>query len=146
MKVTIRPMVEADLDTIVELEQQIFVDAWSRSSFEAELENKKISHPLVLEADGQIAGYAVVWSFYQELHIANFAIHPDFRKRGFGTQLLKYIFDRFKDAKIAFLEVRRSNEPAIRLYQKFGFKALTVRKRYYRDGEDALVMVKDLRN
>lgn len=144
MKPTIRPMVAEDLDTITDLEQRIFTDAWSKRSFEAELSNK-YSFPLVLESEGKIAGYAVVWHIYNEIHIANFAIHPDYRRMGLGKRLMQHILEKFDRADFAFLEVRKSNLPALRLYESFGFKTLNVRKKYYRDGEDALVMVKDLR-
>jgi ribosomal-protein-alanine N-acetyltransferase len=145
MNPTIRPMRPDDLDTVVELEQQIFVDAWSRSSFEVEIANNRYSFPLVMEWKGVIVGYAVIWHFLNELHIANFAIHPSYRRKGLGRQLMEHILQRFPDAEFAFLEVRRSNTAAIRLYESFGFRKINVRKGYYRDGEDALLMVKDLR-
>ncbi|RLD12886.1 ribosomal-protein-alanine N-acetyltransferase [candidate division KSB1 bacterium] len=141
----IRPMTEKDLETIVALEKRIFSDPWSRSSFEAELVNKKYSYPLVMELDGKIVAYAVIWHFFEELHIANIAVHPEYRRMGLGKAFMEYILENFANAQFAFLEVRRSNKAAINLYESFGFKVLSVRKRYYRDGEDALVMVKDLR-
>ena len=138
-------MVTDDLDTIVALEERIFTDPWSKSSFQAELVNKKYSHPLVMELEGRIVAYAVVWHFFGEMHIANIAVHPDYRRMGLGKRFMEYILEHFGNAEFAFLEVRRSNKAAIKLYQSFGFKVLSVRKRYYHDGEDALVMVKDLR-
>ncbi len=145
MKALIRPMEEKDLDVVVQMEKEIFIDAWSRVSFQTELQDKDYSYPMILEADEEIAGYAIVWSFFKEVHIANFAIHPSFRRKGLGKYLLEYILKKFNDAEFAFLEVRRSNLAAIKLYRSFDFKTIGIRKRYYRDGEDALVMVKDLR-
>ena len=145
MKLVIRPMQRGDLDTVLELEKRIFTDAWSRASFEAELKNNRYSRPLILELDGKMVGYAVAWIIFDELHIANFAIHPDYRRQGLGKYFLSDILSKFSQAEFAFLEVRRSNLPAIRLYESFGFRKIDVRKNYYRDGEDALVMVKDLR-
>ncbi len=146
MKINIRPMTLDDVDQVVQLEHQIFIDAWSKESFIREVEGKEYAHPLVLEVDGQLAGYAIVWHYFDELHIANFAIHPDFRRKGLGKQLMRYILEQFGTAHFAFLEVRKSNVAAINLYRSFGFKAIQIRKKYYRDGEDAVVMFKDLRN
>ncbi len=146
MKPIIRPMTMDDLNTIVTLEQRIFNDPWSKSSFEAELLiNKKYSFPLVMELEGKIVAYAVVWYFFEELHIANIAVHPDYRRMGLGRMLMEYILEKFGNAEFAFLEVRQSNKAAIKLYQSLGFKILNIRRQYYNDGEDALVMVKDLR-
>ena len=145
MNPTIRPMTMEDLDTIVALEKRIFTDPWSESSFAAELVGKKYSFPLVMELDEKIVAYAVVWHFFDELHIANIAVHPDYRRMGLGKKFMEYILEKFGDAEFAFLEVRPSNTAAVKLYQSFGFKVLSTRKHYYHDGEDALVMVKDLR-
>ncbi|MHB2154135.1 ribosomal protein S18-alanine N-acetyltransferase [Calditrichota bacterium GD2] len=146
MNLKIREMRIQDLATIVELERQIFIDAWSEESFVSEIVSNDYSFPLVMEVNGQIVGYAVIWRYADEMHIANFAIHPEFRQRGLGKQFMRYVLKEFGDARFAFLEVRRTNEAAIRLYQSFGFRTMQIRKKYYRDGEDALVMVKDLRN
>ncbi len=146
MKPLIRPMTMDDLDTIVALEKRIFSDPWAKSSFEAELLiNKKYSFPLVMELEGKIVAYAVVWHFFEELHIANIAVHPEYRRMGLGRKLMEYILEKFGNAEFAFLEVRKSNEAAVQLYRSLGFKVLNIRKGYYQDGEDAFVMVKDLR-
>ena len=145
MNPTIRPMTMDDLTTIVTLEKRIFTDPWPKSSFEAELISKKYSFPLVMELYNRIVAYAIVWHFFGELHIANIAVHPDYRRMGLGKMFLEYILEKFGEAEFAFLEVRQSNIAAIKLYQSFGFKVLSIRKQYYHDGEDALVMVKDLR-
>ncbi|GAG95390.1 unnamed protein product [marine sediment metagenome] len=81
----------------------------------------------------------------EKAQISNFAIHPDFRRLGVGEKVLTRITDQIKkyEAKSVILEVRPSNFAARRLYRKYGFKSLGMRKAYYRDPEeDALVMVK----
>jgi ribosomal-protein-alanine N-acetyltransferase len=138
----IRRMTENDLEEVTTLEHAIFSDPWSRNSFEFDLKNNPYSMPLVLEDDQQIAGYAIVWKIYEEFHIANLAIRPEQQGRKLGTYLLKEILNMHQDCAYAILEVRESNQPAIQLYQKFGFKTIMKRIRYYRNGETALVMQK----
>ncbi len=138
----IRRMTEADLDTVVALETRIFPDPWTRSSFEFELTSNRYSLPLVLEDQNQLLGYAIIWRIYEEFHIANIAIHPEHQGKKLGSYFLNEILKMATGCKYALLEVRESNWRAIRLYQKFGFKVIMKRPRYYKNGETALVMQK----
>ena len=142
MNINIRFMQKEDIEDVFLLEQRIFEDEWSLQSFYSELENPEVSIPLVVEEDKQIIGYAIVWYYADELHISNFAISPEYRRRGLGRRLLNYIMNLVSDYKFAYLEVRMSNRPAIALYEQYGFEPLYVRERYYRNGEDAVIMVK----
>ena len=142
MNINIRFMRKEDIEDVFLLEQRIFEDEWSLQSFYSELENPEVSIPLVVEEDKQIIGYAIVWYYADELHISNFAISPEYRRRGLGRRLLNYIMNLVSDYKFAYLEVRMSNRPAIALYEQYGFEPLYVRERYYRNGEDAVIMVK----
>jgi ribosomal-protein-alanine N-acetyltransferase len=137
-------MQQKDVQMVFELEKLIFSDPWTLESFRVEVENRQNSYPCVLEKDNLIAGYAVVWYYSGEIHIGNFAIHPDFRNQCLGQILLENILDKFKAYKSAFLEVRKSNISAINLYKKFAFKELYVREKYYSNTEDAIVMYKKL--
>lgn len=138
----IRRMKETDLETVVALENQIFPDPWSRSSFQYEVLKNPFSIPLVLEIDHKIAGYAIIWKIFEEFHIANIAIHPDQQGKKLGSRFLKSIFKLRGECVFALLEVRESNARAIHLYNKFGFKTIMKRQRYYKNGETALVMQK----
>ncbi len=138
----VRSMSDADLDTVVELEKQIFPDPWSRRSFEHELNNNPYALPLILEDNGKIAGYSIVWRIFEEFHIANFAIHPDRQGQKLGNYFLQKILSLKENCSYAILEVRESNYRAIRLYEKFGFRIILKRVRYYKNGETALVMQK----
>jgi ribosomal-protein-alanine N-acetyltransferase len=83
------------------------------------------------------------WHVADELHILNVAVHPDERRRGHAARLLRHILDEAKQEKVRVvsLEVRVSNHAAAALYQRFGFRAVGVRPKYYaNDGEDALLM------
>lgn len=141
MKPTFRRMTPEDISRIAELEEQLFEDSWSAQSFKTEVENIDVSYPVVMELERQIMGYAVVWYYADELHIANFAIAREYQCRGFGRVLLRHIMEKETDFAYAYLEVRKSNKAAILLYSDFGFLNLYIRKGYYRNGEDALVMV-----
>ena len=138
----IRRMTREDLDTVVQLERQIFPDPWSRASFEYEIFQHPFSLPLVLLQGAEIFGYAVIWKIYEEYHIANFAIRPDQQGKKFGELFFEKVLELREDTDFALLEVRESNHRAIHLYQKFGFRTIMKRMNYYRNGETALVMQK----
>ena len=138
MSVSIRRMQRADVDIVLKFEKEIFSDPWTLGSFLTEIENKQNSYSCVLLKDNLVAGYAVVWYYSGEVHIGNFAVHPDFRKQGLGKKLLTNILDKF-------YEVRKSNMAAISLYKKFAFEELYVRENYYSNNEDAIVMWKKLK-
>jgi [ribosomal protein S18]-alanine N-acetyltransferase len=92
---------------------------------------------------GRLSGFIVVHTLFNELHIVNFAVHPNMRNQGIGSALLKKVFDVAEEEGIArvTLEVRKSNEKANALYHSFGFQAVGSRPRYYADnGEDALIL------
>ncbi len=144
MTCRIRRMFEDDVPQVAGLEKDIFSDPWSEESFAIEVKNIKLSYPFVIEYEGKLAAYAVVWHYLGEAHIGNFAVAPAYRRKGFGRQLMEHILDKFKTYEIIYLEVRRSNESAIKLYGEYGFAPLYLRQNYYADGEDAVVMVKDL--
>jgi ribosomal-protein-alanine N-acetyltransferase len=144
MKAIIRRMTLDDLDEILKIEGEVFPDCWSRRSFEFEVLHNKYSLPLVMTVQNKIVGYSVVWKLFEEFHIANIAIHPQKQNRGLGSYFLQEILNLSAEQDYAILEVRESNQTAIHLYQKFGFFKLGIRTRYYANGENALIMKKQL--
>jgi ribosomal-protein-alanine N-acetyltransferase len=101
----------------------------------------------VIRIDDRIVGFCNYWIVTTELHVLAIATHPDHRGRGIAGQLLRHVLDAgiSTGCVLATLEVRRSNKPAIALYERAGFKTVHVRARYYQDDdEDALVMLRDL--
>ncbi len=140
MNLRFRRMEPGDVAQITRLERAIFNDAWPAESFMAEIENTRVSYPVVMEENGDIAGYAVVWRIADEVQINNMAVVPEQRGKGYGSALLAHIFETMEPFNVAWLEVRVSNRAAIRLYEKFNFKTRYLRKAYYSDGEDALIM------
>jgi ribosomal-protein-alanine N-acetyltransferase len=144
-------MTEADLDAVLAIEAASFASPWPREVFRRELHDPQLAHLFVArvaagERQGQVAGYSCAWLVADELHITNFAVHPDFRRRHVGQQLLAGVLTRARElgARQAILEVRASNRAAQRLYGRFGFAPVAVRKWYYTDNhEDAIVMFLD---
>jgi len=147
----IRPMLLGDVPAVAALDQLSFSLPWPERSFRHEVLENDRARPWVAEwvtADGviQLAGMAVVWVILDEAHVATFAVHPDFRRRGIGRQLLAAVLLQAtgEGATLSYLEVRRSNLAAQALYTEFGYKVAGIRPRYYKDNfEDALLMTLD---
>jgi len=143
--ITIRSMTEADLDAILAIERVSFPKPWKREFFLQEI-HSHLSFPFVAVLDGAIVGYVCLMSLFEEAQIMNIAVDPLQRGRGVARMLLEQaiITAREKGAQLLVLEVRVSNSSAIRLYERFGFVPFSVRKGYYENKEDALLMEKPL--
>lgn len=143
-----RRMTAQDLDRVLEISNASFRYPWSRELFARELDHEWSTVTLVAPGEGEVAaGFLVSWIVHDELHVLNVAIEPRWRRRGLAAALLDNAFSRARAARciLATLEVRRSNEGAILLYEAEGFRRVGIRPRYYQEeGEDAVVMVKDL--
>jgi ribosomal-protein-alanine N-acetyltransferase len=139
------PMSFADLKGIMGIEKRSFPHPWSRPQFRRELINP-ISYAFVGKVEEmdrlQVVSYIVFWLVAGEGHILNVAVHPDFRGRGFARELITFAMLNLREMGCddIFLEVRVSNAVAIHLYESLGFQEIGVRKGYYEDGEDAMVM------
>jgi ribosomal-protein-alanine N-acetyltransferase len=142
---TIEPVSSpAEIDTIIAIEESSFTNPWTREMYLAELQNKGVSF-LFLARDplGEAIGFCSFWRVLDELHINNLAVVPGRRRAGVGSALLNRVIAEGAalGARRATLEVRRSNEEAFRLYQRFGFTVAGVRTGYYSHPvEDALVL------
>ena len=139
----------ADLRDIEEIERLSYPTPWSRSMFAGELA-KPSSLCLgafdVQDEGGKLCGYLIVSRYVDAWHVMNVAVHPDHRGRGIATMLLERLFALTADDERRgyTLEVRVSNETAIRLYERLGFQGRGIRRGYYTDNrEDALIMWKD---
>lgn len=141
-----RPMLQEDLDQVVEIEKASMPSPWSKELFEAELQ-RSMARYFVAEEKGRVIGYMGYWEAPQEAHIINLAVTPDHREKGVGFDMMEYClrFAYNQGARLATLEVRASNTAAQKLYEKMDFRTVAIRKKYYSDNqEDAVVMLKDL--
>lgn len=139
----IRSMTVGDLDQVMLLELACFSVPWTKDAFLSEIEKNQLAHYIVIEENDEIIGYGGVWYIMDEGHITNVAIHPEHRKKGLGKTLVDGMMKAAKKAEINHmtLEVRKSNLPAITLYERMGFEFAGTRPKYYTDNnEDALIM------
>ncbi len=145
--IIIRPMTKDDVDAVYIVEENCFVDPWSKESIRKELKNN-LARYLVAQLDNKIVGYVGVWFVVDEGHITNVAVHSDYRGKKIGDKLVKEMVELCKENNIIAmtLEVRASNIVAQNLYRKYGFKMGGIRKEYYSDNkEDAIIMWNQLK-
>jgi len=154
-------MREADISTVQEIEREIFATPWPRNAYYRELASRSSAHYVILrqegnverpanfkgsELDPSIIGYGGMWRMYDEAHVTTIGVRRDMQHRGYGRALFAGLVQAAYDmgAKWVTLEVRTTNENAMRMYEAFGFKVIGRRKGYYTDnGEDAIVMWSD---
>ncbi len=138
----VREILPFDLSRLIEIERASFPTPWSKEALKVQILSP-FAFNLLIEADGVVVGYIMCLISKDECHVLNLAIDPKFRRQGYGSKLFSSALSilREKGIREVYLEVRESNLAAIKLYLKFGFKAVGRRKRYYEDtGEDAIVM------
>lgn len=137
----VRELDSKDLDEIILIENEIYKDRWNKSAYLNDLENE-LAYNYVLEIDGIIVGYYGFWILFDNIDITKVSIRKEFQGMGLSNILLDDFFNRIKNLDIltVTLEVRVSNEKAINLYKKYGFKIISKRDKYYPDKEDAYIM------
>ena len=143
-KITIKPMKQVDINAVVEIEKESYGSHhWSKESFFNELSNDFAHYFCAFNEEGKLVGYIGTWQIIEEAHITNVSVKPEFRRRKIAEALLHYAIEHCYENGVKYitLEVRVSNEKAINLYTKYGFRSLGTRKEYYQDNnEDALIM------
>ncbi|HEC12781.1 MAG TPA: ribosomal-protein-alanine N-acetyltransferase [Acidiferrobacteraceae bacterium] len=143
----LRPMTKEDLSGVMAIEERVYPFPWSEGIFRDCLRVGYFC--MVYETTGEIHGYGVMSVAASECHILNVSIHWQCQKQGLGARLVEYLLAmaRHYRARMAFLEVRKSNKQARRLYDHAGFNEIGVRSNYYpaKGGkEDALILAKTL--
>ncbi len=136
-------MEAGDLDDVVAIENAAYAFPWSLGIFCDCLRVGYLCR--VLELEGRVIGYGILSLLAEESHVLNLCISPDYRRMGFGRQLLRHLLELSASREVAqvFLEVRPSNVSALRLYREHGFEQIGLRRDYYRAAEgreDALVL------
>jgi ribosomal-protein-alanine N-acetyltransferase len=144
----VRKITFDDLPGVIELERLLFTDdAWSEETYRSELADRDgTRHYVLAEEDGVIAGWAGLAAAGGQGDVLTIGVRPELQGRGLGSILLTELLDEAADRGCGevFLDVRADNDRARRLYERMGFRAIGVRKRYYQpSGVDAIVMVRE---
>ena len=143
-EIIISPMSKDDVEAVVEIEAEAYgKHHWAKSSFYDEMSNNLAKYYVAKTPDGTLVGYAGTWHIIDEGHITTIAVKKEYLRNHIGEAIIQRIIeDCYKNnIKYLTLEVRVSNVPAIKLYEKYGFQSLGTRKGYYQDNnEDALIM------
>ena len=136
----LRPYKIDDIDRIVEIENNTLKHSLGIDFYANDLYNPFAKH-YVYEIDDKIIGFISSYFDGEIIEILNFCVDNMFQSQGYGSKILCAFFNQF-EASSSILEVRTSNDKAIHVYEKFGFKTIRIRKQYYSNGEDALFMQK----
>ncbi len=150
----IEPLTSPDeIDAVLAVEHASFSNPWTRDMYLAELENEGVSFVFVArvavdpagagDPGDKVVGFVAFWRIFDELHLNNLAVVPEMRRQGMATALLERVLSEGErlGATRTTLEVRRSNDVALRLYERFGFSVAGVRRGYYtHPEEDALIL------
>ena len=137
----------SDLEAIKEIEDESFIKPFTKEDLLYEISQNPVSNFLVLEKDGLVVGFLDYWVTFDSATIDQIAVKKSERNQGFAKILLEKSINDLKElGEVSFftLEVRASNEPAINLYKSFDFQKVTIKEKYYDDGEDAIYMIKGL--
>ena len=141
-----RPMLLADIQEVLVIEEESFGSPWSETAFISELKNQ-YAYYLVASISDKVVAYIGAWLIFDEAHITTLAVAKEHRGKGIATLILEKLFKDVRENQInkATLEVRVSNQRARKLYLQEGFVEVGVRKNYYSDNkEDAMIMWKQL--
>lgn len=141
--VKIRLLEEKDIQKIVYLEETFLGETLGEEIFLSEL-SSNITAFYVAEIDNEVVGYIGRYEYLGTVEILNFVVDELHQRCGIGQMLFDRVINDIKNVEKATLEVRRSNQKAINFYFKNGFKEVHVRKKYYKNGEDALLLMKEI--
>lgn len=145
MKITYNIMTPNDIIGVFEVSKICFSIPWSKASVESELSNNLAKYIVAKDTEtNKVVGFIGVWIIAGHGDITNIGVHPDYRRNNIASNLLNSLLQLCIDLNCTLLnlEVRRSNLVAQNLYNKFNFKEIGVRKNYYGNNEDAILMQK----
>ncbi len=133
---------------VAKIEQECFSNPWSEFSIRNEIDATHSVFIVALDEMDKVCGYGSMHTAYEQCYINNIAVKSECRQKGIATKLLEILVDiaREIDGEFVSLEVRKSNENAIKLYEKMSFKAQGLRKNYYeKPSEDAVIMTREIK-
>ncbi len=142
-EVSVRPFEKEDLEAVSRIEQACFDDPYPEYFF-LQLAEANPETFLVAFTESILAGYAVIDRWADHYHLVSIAVQPEHRRKGVAQLLLNQLESLLPRERAIRLEVRKNNKPAIQFYTKNGYKLVGLEEHYYRDGEDALVMEKNI--
>lgn len=145
--ITIETMRHIHVPGVLAIEHERFSSPWTETMFLQEVEESGFSRAYVALESGRVVGYLVSWFLRREVHLLNIAVAKSHERRGLGRRMLRFLLEmaRREHKDMITLEVRESNETAIRLYRSFGFAPVGIRRGYYRDDkEDAVLMTRSV--
>lgn len=144
---TITRMTAGDIRAVMRIEALSFSTSWPPSAFASELNDNKLAHYYIGRVgdsrSGDIVAYGGIWVILEDSHITTIAVHPDWRGKKYGEEMLVHLLHEAIDRGASWitLEARESNVVAQSLYKKYGFTIVSTRRAYYSDnGENAVVM------
>ena len=142
MNIIIEKMTKEHLDKIKENLKEDFDEFWNENVLKNELENPASTYIVAKDEQNNIVGYAGIWQPIDEAHITNIVTKKDKRRNKIGTRMLEELIKVAKEKKLMdiTLEVNVNNIPAINLYKKYNFKEVGIRKKYYNNTDDAIIM------
>ncbi|MEI6132026.1 MAG: ribosomal protein S18-alanine N-acetyltransferase [Bacillota bacterium] len=140
-EIIFEPLKKSHIEGIIGIEKKCFQSPWSKEAFLKETENE-IAYYIIAIENGEILGYGGMWLILDEGHITNIAVEPSRQREGIAKKIVENLILKASEEKVVAmtLEVRVNNTAAINLYKKFGFFNAGIRKNYYEDSEDALIM------
>ena len=141
--IKIGKLTKEDIPQVVLLEEQFLGETLGSEMLENELENEFMCF-LSAKDNKKVLGYIGAYVINGELEILNFVVDGLHQRTGIGTLLFNELLNRYPDAKTVVLEVREQNEKGINFYKKNNFNVISKRKHYYKNGDDALVMMKEI--
>lgn len=144
--IKISRMTVSDLNEIEDILFSDFDDFWNINTFKSELLNPNSKY-IVAKIDNKIVGYAGIWKAVDDVHITNIVTAKNLRRQNIGSILLSDLIEMAKAENgitSITLEVNCNNLPAKKLYEKFGFEVVGLRKKYYNNIDDAIIMTKQL--
>ncbi len=141
--VKIERLIKEDIPQVVLLEEELLGDSLGKEMLENEINNESICF-LAAKDNKKVLGYIGAYVIEGEMEILNFVVDKIHQRSGIGTLLFNTLLDLYPNTKSIILEVRENNEQGINFYKKNNFNVISKRKHYYKNGDDALVMMKEL--